>query len=261
MKITQTRVALAVVVAALIIAAVWRMAPPAASTAPAEPARVAQPTPPAAVEAPPVTLASVPRTISASTGSGVGTATLLKRAQAGDARAQFRLSERIRMCRPVLRLAERGELSAMTEAEACRRDGIPVDGDQAWRDKALAAGDPIALLYAALESKDPAQFEAAAEIAARSGDPEAYITLGHHLLAQDGTESVDAIAWMILGCPDCMVDDPRLGFAGCVEFDTCQPGTTFVDWLASSEEGSLALVQEAQARAESLKALYGVPKE
>jgi hypothetical protein len=201
MKVTQTRVALAVVVAALIIAAVWRMAPPAASTAPAEPARVAQPTPPAAVEAPPVTLASVPRTISASTGSGVGTATLLKRAQAGDARAQFRLSERIRMCRPVLRLAERGELSAMTEAEACRRDGIPVDGDQAWRDKALAAGDPIALLYAALESKDPAQFEAAAEIAARSGDPEAYITLGHHLLAQDGTESVDAIAWMILGYP------------------------------------------------------------
>jgi hypothetical protein len=152
-----TRVGLAILVAAGIGLAVWRMAPPAARIAPPEPARVAQPTSPprAAVEARPVTLASVPRTISASSDYPAQAVTLASRANAGDARAQHKLAERMRQCGPVLRLAERGDLSAMAEAEACR--GLP-DGDwQVWRDKAIAAGDPVALLYAASESKDPAQ--------------------------------------------------------------------------------------------------------
>ena len=199
----------------------------------------------------------------ASTGSGVGTTpTLLERAQAGDARAQFRLSERIRRCRPTLALAERGVVSALTEAEECRAEGIPTEGDQAWRDKAIAAGDPIALLYAAREAEDEEAFAAAMDKAARSGDPEAHIALGQMLFSVEGADPVDAVAWLLVGCGDCMVDDPRLiGFANCVQFDTCQPGTTFADWLASSEgdgQTALAPVQEAQARAESLKVLYGI---
>lgn len=144
-------------------------------------------------------------------------------------------------CGPVLRLAEQGELSALAEAEACRNNPPAEDTG------------PVALLHAAAASHDPAQFEAAAAAAAASGDPDAQLLLGQLLLGQ-GEDPIDGLAWMLVGCPDCTVDDPRLGFAQCVEFDTCIPGMPFVDWLAATE--GWEPVQEAQARAASLKALY-----
>lgn len=117
----------------------------------------------------------------------------------------------------------------------------------------VVASDPVALLQAAVDAKDPVQFEAAAAVAAASGDPDAQILLGRILLGR-GEDPIDGLAWMLVGCPDCMVEDPRLGFEQCVDFGTCYPGMSFVDWFAANEGWEPVL--QAQARAAGLKALY-----
>lgn len=173
-----------------------------------------------------------------------------KLAHVGDARAQWKLADRMRECSGLLALDAKGVHSQ--EAEKCKTDGVPTGDWQALQEKAIAAKDPVALLLNSYQLEDSAKFEEAAEIAARSNDPEAQILLGHLLLVQ-GDDPVDAIAWMIVGCGDCTMDDPRLGIP-CAESGACASGIRFVDYLAAQYGHEITL--EAQARANSLKEMY-----
>ena len=194
-------------------------------------------------------------------GSGVGTLepTLRPRAHAGDARAQWQLSERLHACSLALGLAQRtGEPNE--ESEGCQRDGIRVNDE--WRDwrarpSRLAIRSRCSTRRWRPRSRTrpaPEQFESAAALAARSHDPEAQIVLGHLLMRGGGEGAYDGLAWLLVACPDCMADDARLGLAGCVDQGACPSNMRFIEWLAA-EEGQEA-AQEVAARAESLTQLY-----
>ena len=188
--------------------------------------------------------------------SGVGTLpTLEDRARAGDARAQWTFGSELRRCWGQLKLDEMGEPLAYPHIKGCEPyRGRPVREWQEWQAKALAAGDPVALLYDALASEDPEQFNAAAAVAAASGDPEAQMTLGHLMMAQENADGSDAYAWMMFACDDCTLDDPRLGFEACVDSGECVGSLRLSEWIASMHGEAVA--QDIQSRVASLRLVY-----
>ena len=280
MKITQTRVALAVLVAALIVAAVWRMAPPAAGTAATAEAsmRGAPPVPDAT--GPPLARPLArdrddsPATIAA---PSVGRAfwyaddyyTFIRdhaaAAYGGDGRAAYYIAGprssvgrgRNYMRRdgtafgpyqePCARFATR------IHSRSCRR----CEGAYTWRywqERAISAGDPLALLQLAVEEQQsPQQQRAAVDAAARSGDPEVYYTLGLWL-PMLGVGLTEAVGWQLVACElgyDCRMDNPRVGM-GCLEAGYCTSGQTVAEKLR--DEVGFDPLARAQARADAIVA-------
>lgn len=174
------------------------------------------------------------------TGSGAGTP---------DIHEHWHRAEASHHCELILRLMDAGEWTQ--EADDCKAKGLPVGDWRAEQAAAIAAKDPLALLSMALNSQNPAQIEAAKLVAARSHDPETQVRLGFVTLAD---APVDGFAWLLIGCPDCTLEDPRLGFALCVDTGSCPSNTRLVDWIAA--EHGQAFAQAVQARAETLVETY-----
>jgi hypothetical protein len=210
----------------------------------------------------PVTSPETPEGAAADNGAGaedvVSTKweTIIARARAGDPRAQFKLGDKLHECVGMVGLAERGMANEVADECATIPAVQPADW-RYWHDKAIAAGDPMALIYEAIELRDKLKMDTAIEVAARSHDPEAQRALGWMLLSVvEHPDPIDGLAWMLVACGDCMVDDPERGFTPCIHSGDCPTNTPMLEYFASDPELA-PVVQEISARAESLRQMYG----
>jgi hypothetical protein len=182
---------------------------------------------------------------------------IIARARAGDARAQFKLGDKLHECVGMVGIANLGYANEVADECATIPPVEPADWHY-WHDKAIAAGDPMALIYQAIELQDKLKMNAAIEVAARSHDPEAQRALGWMLLSMvEHPDPIDGLAWMLIACGDCMVDDPERGFAPCVQLGDCPTNMTMLEYFASDPEIGPEAAQEASVRAESLRQMYG----
>lgn len=158
-------------------------------------------------------------------------------AYAGDGRAAYYIWNATLKCWAALELRRRHGTALAPDQEACVRleheDPFaalpPFEGGYTWRswkERAISAGDPLALLQIAAEERQaPEQQRAAINAAMRSGDPEVYYHLGG-LLPNLGGDFVESVGWQLVACElgyDCRMDNPHVGM-GCVEAGYCTSG-------------------------------------
>jgi hypothetical protein len=117
-----------------------------------------------------------------------------------------------------------------------------------WRDLAIEAGDPLALMEratrTALTYRATEDSESASEyrdalfkdlrVAVASREPEALLLIGGLLVQPSLTDDPEVgLAWWAAACQtgyDCSNTNPDVG-RGCVEAGTCEPGLTVLDTL------------------------------
>jgi hypothetical protein len=126
--------------------------------------------------------------------------------------------------------------------------GLPPEARefQYWRDSAVAAGDPLALMERA--TRTATQYDATDDpelarqyreellrdvrVAVASRDPAALLAIGGVLLPL-GENAEAGLAWWAAACQlgyDCSNANPDIG-RGCVEAGTCDAGSTILDVL------------------------------
>ena len=247
MQITQTRVALAVLVAALIVAAVWRMAPPAAGTAATAqaPRRGAQPVP-AASAAPLVARSSSQAAVAvrpASVGQEFHTsddlAAYVRRyapqALTGNARAALYVGLAIEHCQGEIEVynATGRPYEGFDRCRGFLEDGLPEQPPEFWQKLALAGHDPLAQLVQVSDDfnernhYDPQTAQAVVDRAARSGDTEVYFGISNLPIL----DARDGFAWLRVACErgfDCRMSNPALGM-DCVKSGNCGADETVFD--------------------------------
>ena len=173
-------------------------------------------------------------------------ADLIARAQRGDARAAFHLSLLLLRCEG----AHESGGPELRAGDFALCEGVKEDR-QYWLDKALAARDPMALSAEATAfGANPDLLREAAVIAARNDDEEAQISVGWVLASWGNRE--DALAWLLLVCPDCsVVAEPFVNVACDIGMTWCSDGTQ-AEYLA--EQFGRKAVEQGKARAVLLQA-------
>ena len=184
-----------------------------------------------------------------------------QRAFAGNARAAYYIKAATRKCADALELHRvTGEPLMYKECARLATDDpfvdLPPRADgypwMYWQERAISAGDPLALMQVAFEEQQtPVQQQAAIAAAARSGDPEAYFYIGL-FMHRFGGGFEDTVGWQLVACDlgyDCRMSNPRVGH-GCVERGFCQAEQT-LEIKVRDEVGAWTF-SKAEKRAEEI---------